>query len=77
MQPRIEAGDIYRIQTTQATAAVADLRAIGIAKTRAQRLHHPRAPVVGGAAANANNDVFRSVIQRVQNQLAGTARCRQ
>ena len=77
MQSRVKTGEIYRIEATQTTAAVANLRAIGIAETRAQRLNHPRAAVIGGAAANANDDIFRPMIQRLQNQLAGTARRRQ
>ncbi len=42
-----------------------------IQQLHAQRLHHPGAAVVSGAAANAENDRLHAALQRRQHQFAG------
>jgi hypothetical protein len=41
------------------------ISAVGVAEAGAQRLHHTRATVVGRTAADADNDPFRPMIQRL------------
>ncbi len=73
LQARIEAREINMIEADQATAAVTNLFAVGH-KTRTQRLPHTGPAVVSGTAADADDNVARALIQRLQNKLPGAAR---
>ena len=70
LQAGIQAGKIRPRQLRQTAAAVADGCAVFIQQIRAQCLQHPRAAIVGGAATNAEQDFFHTVVQRRQNQFA-------
>ena len=71
---RVQSADINFCQPRQRAAAEADLVLLFVQQPRAQRLHHARAAVVGGAAADADNDMPDALVQRALDQLAGAER---
>ncbi len=73
---RVQPADINFGQPPQRAAAEADVVLLRIQQPRAQRLHHARAAVVGGAAADADNDMPDAFVQRALDQLAGAERGR-
>ncbi len=68
---RIQPGEIEMRQLRQRRSARRQRPACLIQQLHAQRLHHPGTAVVGGAAADAENDRLHAAFQRRQHQFAG------
>ena len=69
-QALIQAAKVDGGQILQTAAAGTDGLLVCIEQQSAQRLQHAGAAVIGGAAADADNDFFYAFIERGQNQLA-------
>ncbi len=70
-QPAVQRGDINMMQRAQRAASRWQPVALAIEKADTQRLRHPRTAVVGGAAAQPENDFFNAAIEAGQDQLSG------
>lgn len=67
-----KSGEIYARNADQIRAAAGQSCAGLVKKARTQGAQHAHAAVVGGAAADAQQDFLRPGVQRGQNQLAGS-----
>ena len=74
-QALIQAAKVDCGQILQTAAAGTDGLMLRIQQQSAQRLQHAGTAVVGGAAADADNDFFHALGQRGQNQFAGAVAC--
>ena len=70
LQPSVQPADIDFGQLRQSRATASQLPAVGIFQPDAQRLQHSRAAIVGGAAAQPDDEMAHAFVQRRQNQFA-------
>ncbi len=70
-EARVECREIKPFQPGQRRTAGCQLTPFAIEKPRAQRLHHARAAIVGGAAADADDNRLHAPLQRREDKLAG------
>ena len=72
-QPRVHCGDINALQSGQHRATEGHVFAISIKEPGAERLCHAGTTVIGGTAADADNQLSAAVVERSANQLASAA----
>lgn len=70
-QPRVEPGEVRGGEGGQRPAAGTDRRSVRVEQAGPERDEHAGPAVVGGAAADAEHDGARTVVQRGAQQLTG------
>ncbi len=71
MNAGIQCININAGKRRECAASVTNLAALGVQQSGAERLHHPGTAIIGGAAADTNDDMADALIQRMPDQLAG------
>ena len=71
---RVETGAIDAVEVGERRSPARQVATVGVEQSDAESLGHACAAVIGGAAAESDDDAFRAMVERVENQFADAAR---
>ena len=71
---RVEAGAIDADEVGERRSPDRQIATVGVEQSDAESLGHAGAAVIGGAAAESDDDAFRAMVERVEDQFSDAAR---
>ena len=71
---RVETGAIDAVEVGERRSPARQVATVGVEQSDAESLGHACAAVIGGAAAESDDDAFRAMVERIEDQFSDAAR---
>ena len=71
---RVETGAIDAVEVGERRSPDRQIATVGVEQSDAESLGHAGAAVIGGAAAESDDDAFRAMVERIEDQFSDAAR---